>query len=218
VNRPTYSPEKNTQQLANRIEELRNALKQTDPVLLASTTGMTYKVDEGGRGEFHTALFDRQVVISYPEFEVCDLPARRVVNIAQQALILYYCQTTNGSPTGEDWISFTELPNGRYYTQAFQGYSGDELGRIIADDREGFCSTALKVGGIQQAFGDIAFAFLLLPLVSLMVVYWQGDEDFPSRYQVLFSSNVSHHLPTDACAIAGSMLTRRLISTYKSPN
>jgi hypothetical protein len=42
-------------------------------------------------------------------------------------------------------------------------------------------------------------------------VYWQGDEDFPSTCQLLFDASVSRCLPTDACAVLGSALTRMLI-------
>jgi hypothetical protein len=32
----------------------------------------------------------------------------------------------------------------------------------------------------------------------------------------LFDASASHYLPTDACAIAGSMLTRQLIKSAKT--
>jgi hypothetical protein len=60
-------------------------------------------------------------------------------------------------------------------------------------------------------FGDVSFKYQALPLVPLLVVAWLGDEDFPPNYQVLFDTNASHHLPTDAYAILGSTLTKRLI-------
>jgi hypothetical protein len=48
--------------------------------------------------------------------------------------------------------------------------------------------------------------------MSLLVVFWAGDDELPPAYQVLFDASASHHLPTDACAIAGSMLVRQLIA------
>jgi hypothetical protein len=50
------------------------------------------------------------------------------------------------------------------------------------------------------------------------VVTWEGDEDFPSTYQILFDAAVSHHLPTDACAILGSILTHRLTAEMEKFN
>ena len=63
-----------------------------------------------------------------------------------------------------------------------------------------------------QSLGDCSYSFHLFPNVTLMIVYWQGDEDFPSNCQILFDAAAASQLPTDACAIAGSMLTRKLLS------
>lgn len=63
--------------------------------------------------------------------------------------------------------------------------------------------------------GDAAYLFQVLPLVSLLAVTWLGDEEMPPAYQILFDANVSHHLPTDVCAILGSMLTERLIRSVE---
>ena len=63
----------------------------------------------------------------------------------------------------------------------------------------------------SQVPGDAALEFQILPKVSILVVFWLGDEDFPSTFQILFDAATSHFLPTDVCAIVGSMLTRKLI-------
>jgi hypothetical protein len=45
----------------------------------------------------------------------------------------------------------------------------------------------------------------------LAVVYHLGDENFPASCQILFDASACHYLPTDVCAILGSMLTRKLL-------
>ena len=69
---------------------------------------------------------------------------------------------------------------------------------------------------LDKVLGDRAFFFRVLPKVSLLAVCWLGDEDFPSSYNILFDAAVSHHLSTDACAIVGGTLTRRLIKNYQA--
>ena len=211
MQQPTYNPKKNAQLLNNRIEELRARLFQSDPVQLAARTGMAFIHLDKGQAEFHTVLWDRKIKVTYPEYLMYELPSGSECGIAQQALLLYYFHTADGTLPGDVWISFTELPDGRFYTQAFQGYTGDELKREFGDDRPAFERAACALAGRKENLGDAAYSFQLLPQVSLLVVCWLGDEDFPTKYQILFSSNISHYLPTDACAIAGSMLTRRLI-------
>lgn len=211
MQKPAYSPEKNAQLLKHRIEELRAGLFQYDPVQLAARTGMAFIYLDEGQAEFHSVLWDREIMVSYPEYHINELTSGKECNVAQQALLLYYFHTADGTPPGDAWISFTELPDGRFYTQAFQGYTGDELKREFGDDRPAFEQAACALAGRKENLGDAAYSFQLLPQVSLLTVCWLGDEDFPTKYQILFSSNISHYLPTDACAIAGSMLTRRLI-------
>jgi hypothetical protein len=44
----------------------------------------------------------------------------------------------------------------------------------------------------------------------MLVTYWLGDEDFPSSCKILFDSSATHYMPIDGCAIAGSMLAKKL--------
>jgi hypothetical protein len=66
--------------------------------------------------------------------------------------------------------------------------------------------------------GDAAYVYNVLPMVNLLVLTWQGDEDFDATYQVLFDAAVTHHLPTDAGAITASILTGRLVSGSEKNN
>jgi hypothetical protein len=132
-----------------------------------------------------------------------------------QAQLAYYFTLSDGTPQTGRWISFSELPDGTFYTQAFQGYTGNELLKVFGNDENRFANAAVQAGGrpagMAQSIGDQAFIFRVLPHVSLMVVNWLGDEDFPASYRILFDAAASHHLTTDACAILGSTLTRRLV-------
>jgi hypothetical protein len=128
-----------------------------------------------------------------------------------QALLLYYFTTADASPLTGRWISFAELPDGRIYNQAFQGYSGDLLARQFGTDLPAFERASRCLAGGHLSYGDSAFVFLALPRVSLSAVLWHGDEEFPASCKVLFDSSVIHYLPTDVCAILGSLLTGKLL-------
>ena len=101
----------------------------------------------------------------------------------------------------------------------YQGYSGGRLAQVFKNDFKALCQVSENLGGKRvYLLGDAAYEFYVLPLVSLLVVTWQGDEDFDATYQILFDAAVSHHLPTDASAIIGSNLTHRLIVEMESIN
>ena len=195
-----------------KVNQLRRDLRQTDPTLLANKAGATFVPEQNNAGVFKLDLWRKGVYLSYPEFIAYEADTQIETHLANQALLLYYLYTADGTHPAFRWIAFTALPDGMFYTQAFQGYSGLELARVFKDDREAFEKAAQVAGGTKVEFGGVAYKFDLLPKVSLLVVFWPGDEDFPSSYQILFDASVSHYLPTDACAIAGSMLTKQIIA------
>lgn len=210
---PENSPGDRADHLLARVNELRAGLRNADPSTLAVHTGTSYNPLDPGNGEFHLQVWGREVTIPFPELNAKDTQTRKELAIALQALILYYFRTADGTPAANRWISFSELPDGRFYNQAFQGYTGKKLARSFQGDINDFEDAAQKLGGVRHSFGDAAFTFQVLPRVPLMVVFWQGDEDFPSSCQILFDASTANYLPTDACAIAGSTLTHQLISS-----
>jgi hypothetical protein len=111
------------------------------------------------------------------------------------------------------------MPDGRFYNQAFQGYTGGQLASVFQNNFEQFCQAAQNIGGRRvYLLGDAAYEYNVLPMVNLLVVTWQGDDEFNATYQVLFDSAISHHLPTDAGAIIASRLSGRLIAELEKLN
>lgn len=201
--------------LVSRVDELREALRQVPANLLAERTGASYQALGPGRGEFRLSLFDSPVLVTYPGLVGYEIKKDDELPLPVQAVLGYYFHTGDGAPLSGEWISFAGLPDGRMYNQAFQGYSGDELVKAFGLDVKAFGSACEKAGGVSSFFGDAAYIFYALPRLPLLVNYWCGDEDFPSSCKILFDRSVSHYLPTDVCAILGSMLTRKLIKNQR---
>jgi len=198
--------------LTKRVDELRAALRQRDNLQVqAANCSATYQAD-GMKVKIHLSFFGRPVVVTFPDLVACDAQAGTPLPDVLQALLLYYLTTADGTPLEGRWIAFADLPDGRFYSQAFQGYTGHELVRCFGNDIEAFTLAAKELGGVSIAYGDAGFVFYALPRVILAVVAWRGDEDFSPNYQILFDASANHYLPTDVCAVLGSMLTRKLLS------
>ena len=205
-------------QFAGRISQLQDELSAQDPGIVANRSGATFRAINSTQGEILLPIWQQSAALSFPGLVGRDLRTGQELPVAFQALLLYYLKTADGAPLSRHWISFSELPNGKFYNQAYQGYTGKELGRAFQGELDGFVRVAQNSGGrlepnnSPQTPGDKACSFLALPRVSLLVTAWSGDEDFPASFQILFDASVSHYLPTDVCAILGSMLTKRLIA------
>lgn len=193
--------------LERRVAELRAELGQREAAMLAQASGAAFV-----NGRLEMKLCETAVTIDLTDFVARDIETGEPLDPLTQALVVYYLHTADGAPPANHWIAFTELPDGRFYTQAFQGYTGRELTQAFGNDVARFREAAVALGGTAVPFADAAFRFQALPRVPVLVVCWQGDEDFPPSHKILFDAHAPHYLPTDACAILGSMLTRRLLS------
>jgi hypothetical protein len=200
--------------LALRAEQLRMMLRPVSATLLAARTGSAYTEFGQGRGEFRLSLFDTPLVGAYPNLTFYSAAGDELPNF-QQALLLYYFFTADAAPQTGNYVSFADLPAGRIYAQAFQGYSGAELVKAFGENLDLFKKICHKLGGQPLQVGSAAFSFQALPQVPLQVVYWLGDEDFPSSCAVLFDASATHYLPIDGCAILGSQLTGKIIKNLR---
>jgi len=212
----TFSPKPQPGHLPHRVDELRQQLARFNPTSFAVRTGAVYISSGEGLGQFRLPLWGQEIHLSWPDLIATDPQSSRELGVDQQALVVYYFHTCDGTPLAGRWIAFSELPSGGFYAQAYQGYTGNELVRAFGDDTSAFERAALAAGGYHVPFADLAFAFPLLPRLSLLAAYWAGDEDFPASMRVLFDASAEHHLPMDVCAIAGGMLTRRILKAAKS--
>ncbi len=223
--------------LESRVDELRGRLSLVPPTLLAERTGAFYIETGQSQGEFHLALLDAPVIFTYPDFQAFARTAkspdfsqsRETLDSAEskashdslpvfkQALLVYYFLHSDGAPPAEKWISFADLPDGRIYSSAFQGYTGDLLARTFLLDLNAFRVACQKTEGVPITFGDAAYRFHALPHMDLLLVYHLGDEDFPSTCNLLFDANAGHYLPAEACAILGSSLTQKVLCASQKP-
>jgi hypothetical protein len=197
--------------LGDRIDEIRAKLKKQKPENLAARTGSIYTPKGETDGDFRLPFWSREVMIDFPDFTGTFTETGETASAFDLTMLAYYFDISDGAPIAGEWIAFNQIPGGLFYAQAFQGYSGDALAKVFGNDADAFIEANEKLGGRREFFGNVAYSYQVLPRVPIMVVCWLGDEDFPSSYRILFDSNAYHHLVTDAYAILGSHLARRLI-------
>lgn len=202
--------------LAERVVQLRGALHSADPHQIAAQTGSRYQSGGDGSGTFHLKIWDREAVVSTADYAARDAENGQPLGLLNQALLAYYFHDSKGSSPEEGWISFSELPDGSFYASAFQGYTSRKLCQFFENRCEDFRKAAVSLGGSAVPFADLAFRYEVFPRVAILVACWKGDEEFPASYRVLFNSTVRYHLPTDACAIIGSMITHQLIGALEN--
>lgn len=190
------------------LAELRTTLRVRLPLQLARLAGVEWA---GKASELRLSWLGTGYHITWPGLIAFADGASEPCPGSIQGLFLYYLSLADGSPPANEWITFRELPDGVFYHQAFEGYTGEVLVRTIGDDMAALARAAELAGGVSIDVGDCSYAFQVLPRITLAVIYWRGDEEFPAKAQVLFDRTASHYLPIDGLAMLGSHLVQRLL-------
>jgi len=201
--------------LAPVVENARAQLAGVTPGKIALRSGC----ELDGDGNYRLSFFGTDYIVTADDFSVYAAAAGKEPSSFTQSLILTYMSTADGATPSSRWVGFRELPDGLFYVQAFQGYTGRRLVQTIEQETGGdpdealavFRRAAGRLGGVSFEIGDAGFLFTVLPRVQLAVVYWAGDDEFPSQARVLFEDTAAHYLPTDGLAILGSQLIGRLV-------
>jgi hypothetical protein len=195
------------------LGSLRADLKNRDPDRLAAYTGARSEEDAGR--SFFITYWDSELKVSFPDFTVTHAKTDLVADERVETILLHYFHTADGTEKGDGWVSLAELPDGAFYRNAYQGYSGDYLASEIQNDLESFKGFGQRLGGKPEEFGDLSFSFYVLPRIDLLVVYHRGDDEFPPSTHFLFSLSPSHYLPTDIYAYLGRHLVVRILEARK---
>lgn len=188
-------------------EALRSQIQSWEPQDLADRCGGAYH-----DRKVLLSYWSRLVSLSWPELDARQEPDGPELSVFDSAMLLYYLVSADGSRLAERWIGYRELPDGAFYANAFQGYSGNRLAHAFGTHPPAYVSAAQALGGTPQGgLPGLAYAFQPLPRIRLATVLYPGDEEFPARGSVLFDAAASHYMTTDGLALLGSGIVSRLI-------
>jgi hypothetical protein len=192
--------------MLRQINRLRADVQSHLPQRLAERCGGTWDAER-----IKLMYWGRAVSLDWPDLSARFEPDGPDCLTFDTAVLLYYLQTADGSPLADRWIGYRELPDGAFYANAFQGYSGNRMARTFGERPQAYTAAALSLGGTPiPDLPGLAYTFQPLPRIRLATILYPGDEEFPARGSVLFDAAASHYLPTDGLALLGSGLVSRL--------
>ncbi|RLC17043.1 MAG: hypothetical protein DRI24_06840 [Deltaproteobacteria bacterium] len=96
-----------------------------------------------------------------------------------------------------EWISEKDIPGGATFFRGPHAIPTDLVTRTFQNDIAAFdrCCRALR--GEPVEMGDAAFRFQITDHLPVVVLYWQGDEDFTPEARMLFDRSICRFLALD---------------------
>ncbi|MBN2126310.1 MAG: DUF3786 domain-containing protein [Deltaproteobacteria bacterium] len=199
----------------------RNVLRERDPVLLARYAGARILRD-APEGPTHLSLpfLNREVSISWPDLAFDPDRSGIELSVQQQILLLHYLDgawSTSGAPVTGEWIAYQDVPDGKFYLDAFLRRAKNPLLQTFGSRPERMVEVATgayDAGPLDH--GDCSVVVKALPLVPVALILWKGDEEFPPEANLLFDRNISGILSAEDIAWLAGMVVYPLIGIAHS--
>jgi hypothetical protein len=193
-------------------------LKDKNPDHMAGMSGANIIRDKVESAFFSLLFLNQEVRITWPDLKVVSGKTDEEVSVQQQILLLHYLHgawSSRTEPTGE-WISFQEVPDGRFYLDAFYRRARNPLVQAFGEKPERMVELATQVYA-AQAFdqGDESVLVRALPRIPVALILWKGDEEFPPEGNILFDRSIIELLSAEDIAWLAGMVVYPLIGMAK---
>jgi hypothetical protein len=197
------------------LELGRKDLADKDPDLLASYSGAVLERDKQGNSRLFMNFLNREIMVSWPELEFIHKGSDEKLPIQQQILLLHYvlgAWSSSGAAITGKWISFQEVPDGKFYLDAFHRRAKNPMVQAFGHRPELLLKLAGEAFGAEPSDqGDVSVLVKALPLVPVALIIWKGDEEFTPEGNILFDRNILKMLSAEDIAWLSGMVVYPLM-------
>jgi len=207
-----------------RIDDYINAvaigkeeLRKKAPARIATLSGGNLIEEGSANSSLAIPFLNRQIVIRWPELYCFYKDSGEEVPVQQQVLIFHYLNGANGlNPTGQ-WISYQEIPDGRFYLDAFLRRAKNPMVQVFGSIPEKLMELAVRqYGAVPFDQGDLSVTLQALPLVPVALILWRGDDEFPPEGTILFDRTIPSMLSAEDVAWLAGMIIYPLMGMAKN--
>ena len=198
----------------------RDALRESNPDLLARFSGAEIRRGEEGKTMLSLGFLNDEITLSWPDLNSFSKKSGGEPPLQQQILLLHYLKgawASSGAPVTGEWIAFQEVPDGRFYLDAFHRRAKHPLVQTFGNKPERLVEIAAAAfGAVSLDRGDFSVMVQAFPLVPIALVLWKGDEEFPPEGNLLFDRNISRVLSAEDIAWLAGMVVYPLVGMAKA--
>ena len=126
-------------------------------------------------------------------------------NHAKILILHFLTQGHMTKPTGA-FVTYRDIPWGEVYFRNFEGRCIKRLAFAYGNKIDEFERACKAIGGKRLADGDISYEIPFLQDLSMRLILWAGDDEFPPSSQILFSDNFALAFTAEDIAAVGDVI------------
>ncbi len=185
----------------------KEALADKNPKRIADLSGAVFEPDTEGRAVLTLDFLNRNIKITWPDCDISFTESGDEVPIQQQVLLLHYLIGAKGSAVSGEWIAYQEVPDGKFYLDAFLRRAKNPMVQGFGTQPEVLAKLATEVYGARSFDqGDLSVIVQALPMIPVALILWKGDDEFPPEGTILFDRSITDILSAEDIAWLAGMI------------
>ncbi len=176
-----------------------NKLAGLKPEKVCKGAGVDYDSETGLYGlksfgwQIHISPNDKRVFCNEPGSEILlnELEEHYVLSL------LWYLAEAKDIPLSGKLMRPDNLKGGYLFSQGTHILPLDRISAKYEKNIEGFLSRGNSFGSEVSGYGDASIQLSPFPRIPVTLILWEGDDEFPSRADLLFDSTSEFQMPID---------------------
>ncbi|RLB22105.1 MAG: hypothetical protein DRG71_07485 [Deltaproteobacteria bacterium] len=202
-----------------RIDDYKKAfeiakvdLEKANPKRIADQSGASLSYDQEGSVTLSLEFLNKQLDIEWPSMKFSAAKDKKEIPIQQQVLILHYLQGCQGSKVEGQWVAYQEIPDGRFYLDAFVQRAKQPLLKAFGSTPDLLPDLAKQLYDAQPFdHGDVSVVVRALPKIPVALLIWRADDEFPPEASILFDRSIQEILSAEDIAWLAGMIVYPLV-------
>jgi hypothetical protein len=189
------------------LDHFKSVYRTLTPAEITRRCALPFLREESA---FELCIMGKTYRAAFPEFELRDTEGRLVDQGFEDILFLrYLCEGRYTEATGRR-LSYREIPWGEVYYKNFEGRCLKRLANTFGNDLANFrrIMETLRAQALDK--GDAGYRVEFIKGLSVDILLWAGDDEFPPSAQILFNDNFVSAFTAEDIAVVGEVLITRL--------
>ncbi|WP_083774392.1 DUF3786 domain-containing protein [Desulfurivibrio alkaliphilus] len=129
--------------------------------------------------------------------------------------ILKYLIHSRDLPCSGQMIPPFDLPGGDIFVKGTHILPLDDIAGCFDGNVDKFVKTGKNLAGTQLEYGDMSFKLFPFPRVPVVIIVWEGDEEFPAKATLLLDAGCVSQIPTEIVWSTAMMSVKMLLQSAR---
>lgn len=194
------------------LEIVKKELSNRNPLHFCRLSDAQFIEKEGGSALIKLKFLNRIINITWPDFSFYQ-DSDEEVRIKEKILILHYLNGSKIEKITGEWITYQDIPSGRFYLDAFNRRVKYPLINAFGDKPDKLPLLAKELFEADtSSIGDTSVLIQAFPKIPVTLVIWKGDDEFSSDGTILFDNSIQNILSAEDISELTSQIVYPLIA------